>query len=632
MLLSLQNLGKSFGEMVVLQGITAQVDKAERIGIVGENGAGKTTLLKMLCGEYQPDEGELLITRGVTLGYLEQNSELDPTLDVYGEMRRAFEPVIQAMNEMRIVEKKLEAQPGNEELLSRHASLSAVVDAADGYNMDIHIKKVLNGMAFGPETYEKRVSVLSGGEHTRLRLAKLLLQKPDVLILDEPTNHLDFETMEWLENYLREYSGAVLVVSHDRYFLDAVCTRIWEVEGQGLTSYKGNFSAYLPLKEAADALRQKQHDADVAKAQKLEDYIAKNIVRASTTKMAQSRRKQLEKLEITEAPRSASKQLKFKFEFDVEPYKELVTLKNLCVKIGERTLLEPFDLQVLRGQRLVIAGPNGTGKSTLMHVLNGQRKPSGGMVRLGAGAKPSVFEQQQLRRTGRVIDAIWDKWPRFTELEVRNHLARFGFRGEDVFKPCSSLSGGELARLRFAEIVLERPNLMFLDEPTNHLDIFTRESLTDALMAYKGTLILVTHDRYLMNSLDCAILYIENGRATLYENYQKMMDRNKALPAEEKPAAEKETTGGKAVYGKEQRRRRAELRASIKAVEDEIEELGAHIVELENEIASPEVLRDHVLLRDKCDELDDSRFHQQELFDKWEALLEEQEQLEGENS
>ena len=262
-----------------------------------------------------------------------------------------------------------------------------------------------------------------------------------------------------------------------------------------------------------------------------------------------------------------------------------------------------------------------------MQVLDGKRKPSGGMVRLGAGAKASIFEQQQMRRGGRVIDAIWDKWPRFTELEVRNHLARFGFRGEEVFKSCSALSGGELARLRFAEIVLERPNLLFLDEPTNHLDIYTRESLTQALMAYEGTLLLITHDRYLMNSLECPILYVEDGNATLYPSYERMMHRED--PAAAAPKEEKEkASAGKAAYGKEQRRRKAELRTRIKAVEDEIEALGAHIVELENEIASPEVLRDHVLLRDKCDELEDSRFHQQELFDEWEKLLEEQEQYE----
>ena len=279
------------------------------------------------------------------------------------------------------------------------------------------------------------------------------------------------------------------------------------------------------------ALQQKQHDADLARARKLEDYIARNLVRASTTKMAQSRRKQLEKLEITEKPLSGPRQLKFRFEFDVTPYNELLVLKNLSVTVAGRTLLEPFDLQLLRGERLVIAGPNGAGKSTLLQVLAGRRRPSGGLVRLGAGAKASVFEQQQLRRGGRVIDAVWDKWPRMTELEVRSHLARFGFTGEDVFKAGSALSGGELARLRLAEIVLERPNLLFMDEPTNHLDIYTRESLTEALTAYEGTLVLVTHDRYLMNSLGCPILYIENGRAVRYESYEKLMGRGQPQPA-----------------------------------------------------------------------------------------------------
>ncbi len=630
MIIGLQNLGKTFGEKVVLHDVQASAEAGDRIGIIGENGAGKTTLLRILCGEYQADEGEFILVRGNTLGYLEQNSQLDPLEDVYGEMRKAYAPALEAMGRMQVLEKKLAVGPERQDLLDEHARLSAVVDAMDGYNMDIQIKKVLSGMGFGPDTYEKKVSVLSGGEYTRLRLAKLLLKRPDALILDEPTNHLDFTTMEWLEEYLKSYSGAVLVVSHDRYFLDSVCNKIWEIEQHTLTAYKGNYSAYLPQKEMAVALQQKQHDADVAKAAKLEDYVARNLVRASTTKMAQSRRKQLEKMEITEAPQTINKELKFSFDFDIQPYNELVTLKNLCVKIGDRTLLEPFNLQVLRGERLVIAGPNGTGKSTLMQVLDGKRRPSGGMVRLGAGAKPSIFEQQQMRRGGRVIDAIWNKYPRMTELEVRSHLARFSFRGEDVFKPCKSLSGGELARLRFAEIVLERPNLLFLDEPTNHLDIYTRESLTQALMAYEGTLLIITHDRYLMNSLACPILYIEDGKATRYESYEAMMNRNADISQQQSAAPEKSGNGGKAAYGKEYRRRKAELRARVKAVEDEIEQLGAHIVELENDINSPEVLQDHILLRDKCDELEDSQFHQQELFDEWEKLLAEQEEYEKE--
>ena len=364
------------------------------------------------------------------------------------------------------------------------------------------------------------------------------------------------------------------------------------------------------------------------KAAKLQDYIDRNLVRASTTKMAQSRRRQLEKLEITEAPQTEAHQLNFRFEYDIEPYDELVIMKGLTIRIGERTLLEALDYVVHRGDKLIIAGPNGTGKSTLLQVLDGKRRPSGGMVRLGTGAKPGIFVQQQTRRAGRVIDAIWNQYPRFTELEVRSHLAKFGYRGEEVFKDCATLSGGEMARLRFAELALERPNLMFLDEPTNHLDIFMRETLTDALSAYTGTLLLVTHDRYLMQTLGCPILYLEDGKATFYQNFQKLHDRDTSKQPE---PAKQEDKPQKAGYGKEQRRRRAEVRTRLKALETEIEELGAHIVELENEINDPEVLRDHLLLRDKCDELDDSRFHQQELYDEWEKLAEEQDRMDAES-
>ena len=575
MLIHLEKLGKTFGEKVVLHDVTASVEREDRIGIVGQNGAGKTTLLKILTGEYQDYEGEFSVTHGVTLGYLEQNAKLDATLDIYGEMRATFAPVLDAMAQMQILERRMAAQPDNADLLAQHDALQNIVDAADGYNMDVNIKKVLSGMGFAQDTWQKNIAVLSGGELTRLRLAKLLLEKPDVLILDEPTNHLDFATMEWLENYLKGYSGAVLVVSHDRYFLDNVCTKIWEVSFQTMTTYKGNFSAYLPQKEAADVLRQKQHDADVALAEKLQDYVDRNLVRASTTKMAQSRRKQLEKLEITEAPKDETNQLKFSFEYDVEPWNELVMLKNLSIKIGERTLLEPFTYTVCRGQRLIIAGPNGAGKSTLMQVLDGKRRPSGGMVRLGTGARPSIFAQQQNRLgQGRVI-------------------------------------------------VLERPNLLFLDEPTNHLDIYTRENLTEALMAYTGTLLLVTHDRHLMNSLACPILYLEDGKAVLYPSYDALMGRTAPVQAAQK-AAEPAKTG----YGKEQRRRRAELRAKIKACEDEMEACGAREVELDNEINSPEVYNDPDLLRQKSDELSDLRFHQEELFAAWEAAMEEQEAYE----
>lgn len=630
MLLTIQNIQKYFGAELCLRNISCVLDAQDRAGIIGENGAGKTTLIKIITGELYPDDGIVTLAHGATVGYLEQNSVLDPACTVYGEMENAFRSVLDAMDEMKRLERQMAECPGDHMLLERHAQLSAVVDAADGYNMDTQIKKILNGMAFPAPDYQKSVAVLSGGEHTRLCLAKLLLQKPDLLILDEPTNHLDFETMEWLESYLKTYPGAILVVSHDRYFLDAVCNRIFEIEDNTLTAYKGNYSAYLPQKEAAVALQQKQHDADMEKAAKLEDYIARNLVRASTTKMAQSRRKQLEKMEITEAPRTSHTDLKFRFTFDVTPYNEILTAKNISVTLGGKRLVEGLDLLVKRGERLVIAGPNGAGKSTLLRVLDGKLRPQAGTVRLGAGAKPSVFEQQQLRRGGTVISTIWDKYPKFTELEVRSHLAKLNFRGEDVFKPCSALSGGELARLRFAEILLEKPNLLFLDEPTNHLDIYTRESLGATLASYEGTLVLVTHDRYLMNSLACPILFIENGKTSLYEDYDAMMHRG-AVPPEKNIAPEKTASAGKVAYGKEQRRRRAELRTRIKALEDEMETLALRIMVLEGEVNDPDVLRDHTRLRDVCDELDDTRFHQDEILAEWERLVEEQEAYEQEN-
>ena len=628
MLLELKQLGKSFGEQEVLKDVNASVERGDRIGIIGANGTGKTTLLRILYGERQPDEGEAAFGSGVTCGYLEQNAHLDPALDVYGTMRLAFAPALQAMQQLETLQKQLAAAPQDVGVQQAIDHCNAVIDAMDAYQMDTQIKKVLNGMGFPADTWQKPAGVLSGGEQTRLRLARLLLERPDLLILDEPTNHLDIDTMEWLENYLKTYRGAVLVVSHDRYFLDAVCTQIWELRGKSIHTYRGNYSAYLPQRQAADERQQKLHDAAVEKAAKLQDYIDRNLVRASTTKMAQSRRKQLEKLEIVDAPEPEAWNLHFRFAYDIEPYDELVILKDLTVRIGERTLIDGLTYTVHRGDKLVIAGPNGAGKSTLLQVLDGKRRPSGGMVRLGSGAKPGVFTQQQARRAGRVIDAIWNQYPRFTELEVRSHLARFGYRGEEVFKDCAQLSGGELARLRFAEMALERPNLMFLDEPTNHLDIYMRESLTEALAAYTGTLLLVTHDRYLMQALGCPILYLEDGKANFYPDFAALKNRDAAAPGPALPQTEAKKQG----YGKEQRRRRAEVRTRLKAVEAEIEELGAHIVELENEINDPEVLRDHLLLRDKCDELDDTRFHQQELFDEWERLAQEQEELEADEA
>ena len=567
MLIHLEKLGKTFGEKVVLHDVTASVEREDRIGIVGQNGAGKTTLLKILTGEYQDYEGEFSVTHGVTLGYLEQNAKLDATLDIYGEMRATFAPVLDAMAQMQILERRMAAQPDNADLLAQHDALQNIVDAADGYNMDVNIKKVLSGMGFAQDTWQKNIAVLSGGELTRLRLAKLLLEKPDVLILDEPTNHLDFATMEWLENYLKGYSGAVLVVSHDRYFLDNVCTKIWEVSFQTMTTYKGNFSAYLPQKEAADALRQKQHDADVALAEKLQDYVDRNLVRASTTKMAQSRRKQLEKLEITEAPKDETNQLKFRFEYDVEPWNELVMLKNLSIKIGERTLLEPFTYTVCRGQRLIIAGPNGAGKSTLGYVLMGAPKytVTGGQIlfkgeeithvstekRAKAGMFLSFQEPLEvpgLTLEGFIRSALQQKVGHVRYYDFKKELARC----MDILQMDASyaerslnvgFSGGEKKKAEILQLMMLKPSLAILDETDSGLDVDAVRLVSKGVEEYQkdhnGALLIITHSTRILDALSVDYTHVlvngkiaANGDGSLveeinvngYERFEKMAE------------------------------------------------------------------------------------------------------------
>ncbi len=628
MLLTIQNLQKSYGADVILNNVSAVVDKQDKIGIIGENGAGKTTLIKLLTGNLLPDKGQISFAKGVFKGYLEQNSVLNPMFTVYDEMKSVYEKELKAEESLKLVNEQLANEPENVELHSEHERLTSIIDTVDLYNIDVQIKKVLSGMAFEQKEYDKMVSVLSGGEYTRLCLAKLLLQKPDVLFLDEPTNHLDFMAMEWLENYLSNYDGAILCISHDRYFLDTVCNRIFEIEDNTLQIFKGNYTSYTQQKEMMQKNLQKQYEEQQQKTAKLEEYIAKNIVRASTTKMAQSRRKQLEKMEIVQEVKIAKNNLKFKFEFNTQPYKDVLLTKNLCVEIGGKQLVSELDLNVKRGERLVIAGPNGAGKSTLLRVLNGKIKPNSGSVLMGKDTKVSIFEQLQTRNSNNVINTIWNKHPSFSQLEVRNHLAKLNFKGEDVFKQCSELSGGELARLRFAEMLLENANVLFMDEPTNHLDIFTRESLNLALCEYEGTLIVVTHDRYLMNSLQCKILYIDGEQTALYNSYEHLMKRSLYETTKSNEQGNEQTQKAKQNSGKQQRKRKAQLRLLIKQYEQDIQELESDIEDLEKQLNMPETAKDHVMLNDICVKLEEKRKEHDDTFNLWESAMSEQEEYE----
>ena len=629
MLITLDNVGKSYGIDVIVQGISAVVNENDRIGIIGENGAGKTTLLNMLMGMLENDEGEIIFADNVTIGYLKQTDGLNPNNTLYKEMETVYSEVFNAIKDIELIEKQLAVTPNDEQLIEKHHSLQNIIYSRDGYNTDFHIKKMLNGMGFTEEEHSKMVGVLSGGERTRLNLAKLLLENPDILILDEPTNHLDFDTLTWLEDYLSSYKGAIITVSHDRFFLDKLVKRIWEVEDTYLYEYKGNYSAFSVLKEEKLKLQQKQYEADMEKVAKLEDYVAKNLVRASTSNMAKSRRKQLEKMEVSEKPKAVRVPLKFKFEFDVKPYDEVLYVDNLEVHAGGKKLIENLNLDIRRGERLIIAGANGTGKTTLLNTITGRNRPVNGKVKLGTGVKPAIFDQYIVNKTGSIIDNIWALRPKWTQLEVRNYLARFGFRGEDVFKESSALSGGEKARMRFCEISLDRANLLFLDEPTNHLDIYMREAITNALMGYEGTIVVITHDRFLMKSLDCPIMCLENKTGVFYKDFDDFMAKRSASQFMVKKTVDKAVKEEKVqvqLNQKEQRRKAAQDRARFKECEREIEQLQEKLDQYQLDMQNVEIVSDHEKMAALWQNMEADKQKMDALMDEWAELAE---RLEG---
>ena len=637
MLLNVEHLYKYFNGQALLKDINFTVEDREAVGLIGINGCGKSTLLNIITGSEGYDKtpeglGSVNIAGKASIGFLRQNSGLNSELTIGEEMKNAFAQLIETLDKMKVLEKKMADGGDIDSISHEYAELSSYFEARDGYRIDVKIKQVLNGMGFGSTPTDRVISTLSGGEKTRLALAKLLLEEPNLLILDEPTNHLDFETLMWLEDYLKGYKGAIIIVSHDRYFLNKVCTRICEIEQGRLTSYRGDYSSYLVQKKMNSERQLKEYEAQQKEIAKLEDYVAKNLVRASTSKMAKSRQHMLDRIERIDKPLMYSKPPKIKLEYDIEPTKDIVRVVDCPLVVGEE-LIKSLTMNVRRGEHVAIIGANGIGKTSILKLIQGIIPHEGGNISWGGNVKISYFEQEHaiLDPHKTVLEEIMDRYPRLSEQQARSVLGAVLLTGENVFKPISVLSGGERAKLCFAIMALNRGNVLVLDEPTNHLDLSTKEVLEDALAEFGGTIILVSHDRYLLNKVASRIIEIKHDEVNSYEGnfdaYSEAVNAARQLKmqseAEIKRAEEEKAykeNKARQYRSKEQRAADAQKRNRIRELEKEIEDTEVLIFELENAISDPEIASDYSKMSEKCKELEEAKTVLDQKMDEWAEL------------
>lgn len=642
MLLNVEHLYKYFNGQALLKDINFTVEDREAVGLIGINGCGKSTLLNIITGSEGYDKtpeglGSMNIAGKASIGFLRQNSGLNSELTIGEEMKNAFAPLLETLDKMKVLEKKMADGGDIDSISHEYAELSSYFEARDGYRIDVKIKQVLNGMGFGSTPTDRVISTLSGGEKTRLALAKLLLEEPNLLILDEPTNHLDFETLMWLEDYLKGYKGAIIIVSHDRYFLNKVCTRICEIEQGRLTSYRGDYSSYLVQKKMNSERQLKEYEAQQKEIAKLEDYVAKNLVRASTSKMAKSRQHMLDRIERIDKPLMYTKPPKIKLEYDIEPTKDIVRVVDCPLVVGEgadkKELIKSLTMNVRRGEHVAIIGANGIGKTSILKLIQGIIPHDGGNISWGGNVKISYFEQEHaiLDPHKTVLEEIMDRYPRLSEQQARSVLGAVLLTGENVFKPISVLSGGERAKLCFAIMALNRGNVLVLDEPTNHLDLSTKEVLEDALAEFGGTIILVSHDRYLLNKVASRIIEIKHDEVNSYEGnfdaYSEAVNAARQLKmqseAEIKRAEEEKAykeNKARQYRSKEQRAADAQKRNRIRELEKEIEDTEVLIFELENAISDPEIASDYSKMSEKCKELEEAKTALDQKMDEWAEL------------
>lgn len=626
------NLEQQFGANTLFKNVNFSIDSNARIGLVGPNGVGKTTLLKIMMGEQEPTHGEFTVNKGIDVGYIAQENALDEDKTIWDEMEGVFAPLIKDSKTLISMQQQIADHPENQELLKQYDQKQFAFEQKGGYTYQSDIKSILNGFKFPENTWQKKIGSLSGGEKTRLAFVKLLLQKPALLLLDEPTNYLDLDTLDWLEGFLKNYDGAILVVSHDQYFLDHLATQIFELQFGNLTSFKGNYSAYVMQRQQRDKDLEAAYEKQQAEIKKDEEFIQKNLVRATTTKRAQSRRKKLEKIERLTPPKHKNK-VKIHFNSERPSGKEVLIFNDLTIGYPDKTMVSDISFQINKGDRVAIIGPNGIGKSTLLKTIMKKLQPKSGSIKYGASLDIGYYDQelQGLDPTKNVLDTVWDRHKTMPERDVRSLLASFLFTAKDIDKTVGQLSGGQKARLTLTVLSLEHDNFLLMDEPTNHLDIEAKEVLEKALKDFDGTFLFVSHDRYFINELANKIVSVRDGHAQIYNgNYSYYLNEKAKQTATtinnnaEKPEPIKQVSQQKLSYQEQKQRdsQKRKLQRTIDQAEKQIEELEEKEQEIQNEMANPDIASNFDKLGPLQEKLSDIQAQLDDANVNWEKAIE----------